>query len=459
LNHDLRLRKSIDEEAPLNPPERAISNGDGTAESFTTSYPLDSELSAPRKLKNLMQTCTEPAESIDDAKVGHTQSVINDLNSRAEATAAIALKNADAVDREARFPTEAFLSARTQRLLGIMVPTELGGEGASLSDVVDVCYILARGCASTAMIFAMHQIMVAILVRHARYSPWHNRLLRRLSSEQLLLASSTTEGRGGGDLRNSVCAVERTGSRIALKKSATVISYGEQADAILTTARRCVDASSSDQVLVGFIKEDYQLEPIMNWDTLGMRGTCSSGFMLKGNGGIAQVLPDPYEKIQAHTMMPVAHLTWAAVWSGLAAAAVERARRSVRTGVRRGVEQPPGVAHLTRATMTLRGLRGTVASALQRIETVGTKEDELESLDFQTAMNLLKVSASEMATSTVMSAMQACGLSGYRNDGEFSVSRHLRDVLSSSIMINNERILANAATASLLVGVPHSLRE
>jgi acyl-CoA dehydrogenase len=59
----------------------------------------------------------------------------------------------------------------------------------------------------------------------------------------------------------------------------------------------------------------------------------------------------------------------------------------------------------------------------------------------------------------VMSAMQACGLSGYRNDGEFSVSRHLRDVLSSSIMINNERILANVATASLLIEVPHSLRD
>ena len=86
------------------------------------------------------------------------------------------------------------------------------------------------------------------------------------------------------------------------------------------------------------------------------------------------------------------------------------------------------------------------------------KEQELESLDFQTAMNLLKVNASELAISTVMNAMQACGLSGYRNDGEFSVSRHLRDVLSSSIMINNERILNNAATATLLVEVPHRLR-
>src|SRR5208282_2781249 len=139
---------------------------------------------------------------------------------------------------------------------------------------------------------------------------------------------------------------------------------------------------------------------------------------------------------------------------------VERARRSVRASVRRGVEQsPPGATHLTRATMSLRGLRGIIASALHRFETIETKEEQLESLEFQTAMNLLKVNASEMATSTVMSAMQACGLSGYRNDGEFSVSRHLRDVLSSSIMINNERILANAATASLLIELTHSIRD
>jgi acyl-CoA dehydrogenase len=56
-----------------------------------------------------------------------------------------------------------------------------------------------------------------------------------------------------------------------------------------------------------------------------------------------------------------------------------------------------------------------------------------------------------------MSALRACGLSGYRNDGEFSVGRYLRDVLSSPIMINNDRILANAAAASLMGAVPGSL--
>ena len=43
-----------------------------------------------------------------------------------------------------------------------------------------------------------------------------------------------------------------------------------------------------------------------------------------------------------------------------------------------------------------------------------------------------------------MSAMRACGLSGYRNDSEFAIGRYLRDILSAPIMINNDRILANA---------------
>lgn len=386
------------------------------------------------------------------------QSCSNDLKIRAEIAGAEAARYAHAVDRDARFPAEAFAVARTQRLLDMLVPTDLGGEGASVSDMVDVCYVLGRGCASTAMIFAMHQIMVAILVRHARNSPWHRRLLRRLSTEQMLLASSTTEGQGGGDLRASACAVERTGSRMSLAKSATVVSYGAQAGGILTTARRSTDAPPSDQVLVAFVKEDYQLERMVEWDAMGMRGTCSAGFMLKGAGHINQVLSDSYQQIHTQTMMPVAHLTWSAVWSGLAAAAVDRTRRFVRNAARHASGQlPPGAAHLTRATSSLRTLRAIVASALQRFER--TERTELESLDFQTTMNLLKVNASELAIATVLSCVQACGLSGYRNDGEFSVARHVRDVLSSSIMINNDRILANAASASMLIEVPHFLRD
>src|SRR3984893_8274681 len=304
----------------------------------------------------------------------------------------------------------------------------------------------------------MHQTKVALIVRHGRESPWHQRLLRRLCAEQLLLASSTTEGQGGGDVRRSIAPIQSESGHIALVRDATVISYGEHADGIVTAARRSPEAAPSDQVLAVFLKEDYSLERLVGWDTLGMRGTCSSGFKLRATGQRDQILPQAYESIHPQTMMPVAHLTWSGAWAGIAAGAVERARLFVRDAARRaGGQLPPGASHLTRANASLRTLRALIGSALQRFEAASA--DELESIDFQTALNLLKVNASELAIATVMSALQASGLTGYRNDSEFSIGRHLRDVLSSPIMINNDRILANVATASMLNAVPASLRD
>ncbi len=159
-------------------------------------------------------------------------------------------------------------------------------------------------------------------------------------------------------------------------------------------------------------------------------------------------------------MMPFAHLAWSGAWAGIAAAAVDRARAFVRKAAHRsGGTLPPGAAHLTRAGASLRTLRSLIAAALQRFEAASADAAALESIDFQTGMNMLKVNASELAVATVMSAMQACGLAGYRNDSEFSIGRHLRDILSSPIMISNDRILANVAAASLLGGTPASLRD
>ncbi len=95
---------------------------------------------------------------------------------------------------------------------------------------------------------------------------------------------------------------------------------------------------------------------------------------------------------------------------------------------------------------------------MARFEAAADDPKALGALDFQTAITLTKVDASELAVATVLSAMRAAGLAGYRNDGEFTLGRHLRDILSAPIMINNDRILANVSTAALMGSVPSSLR-
>jgi acyl-CoA dehydrogenase len=379
---------------------------------------------------------------------------------RTTAVASAAAAEAEAVDRDARFPKAAIAAARQQRLLGVQIPQALGGDGAPISDVTEMCYTIGRACSSAAMIFAMHQTKVACLVRHGTGSRWHETLMRRVAAEQLLLASSTTEGQNGGNIRFSTAAVEHAGTEISLVRSATVISYGAQADGIVTIARRANDAAGSDQVLLAITKDNYTLERSLEWETLGMRGTCSAGFELKFKGAAEQIFPEAYDKIHVQTMTPVAHLCWSSAWAGIAAAAVERAQQFVRKAARgSGGQMPPGAAHFTAAKMTLTKLRAMITSNLDTYASYEHDERALSSLDFRSQISLLKVEASELAVATVMSAMRACGLSGYRNDGDFSVGRHLRDVLSAPIMINNDRILANIASSSLMSSVPAGLRD
>jgi acyl-CoA dehydrogenase len=379
---------------------------------------------------------------------------------RVAAVAVIAAADAEGVDRDGRFPKAAIDATRERKLLGAQIPVALGGFGASIFDLTDMCYALGRACSSSAMIFAMHQTKVACLVRHGSGSRYHEALMRRVASEQLLLASSTTEGQNGGNIRSSAAAVEHNDAEISLVRNATVISYGAEADGIVTIARRGTEAVSSDQVLVAFTRENYTLERSLAWETLGMRGTCSAGFELKATASAEQIFPEAYEKIHAQTMTPIAHLCWSSVWAGIAAAAVDRAQRFIRKAARgAGGQMPPGAVHFTAAKMSLAKLRAIITANLDTYANHEHDERALSSLDFQSSINLLKVEASELAVQTVMSAMRACGLAGYRNDGEFSVGRLLRDVLSSPLMINNERILSNIATSSLMSGVPASLRD
>ena len=214
--------------------------------------------------------------------------------------ASCAAPAADAVDREARFPHEAIAALQEERMLGALIPQELGGIGATIADVAAICEMLGRSCASTAMIFAMHQINVACLVRHGPSAPFFRDYLSAVAADQWLIASATSEVGVGGDLRRSVCAVEREPDRrIRISKRAPVISYGEEADDILLTARRTPDAAPADQVLVLVRKSECTLTRTGEWDTLGMRGTRSFGFTLEASATEDHVVAVPFADVAA----------------------------------------------------------------------------------------------------------------------------------------------------------------
>ncbi|MFN8581523.1 MAG: acyl-CoA dehydrogenase family protein [Gemmatimonadaceae bacterium] len=293
------------------------------------------------------------------ASIGKASCLPADLFARAQEIArGVAAAHAASVDRDARFPTETFAALKDAGVLSAAVPVEWGGAGAGMRDLVAMCGAVAEACGSSGMVLAMHHIQVACIARHGAESPFFRRYLQEISDRQLLLASITSEVGTNGDTRSSICAIEREGDRFRLVKKATTVSYGEAADDLLVTCRRTAESPASDQILVLARDGQYALERTGNWDTMGMRGTCSPPYTFTAAGPEEQVVPGLFADSAAQSMVPFSHILWSAVWLGIATDAVARASAFVRAEARKKPGTTPPNAHcLAEASVMLQTFR------------------------------------------------------------------------------------------------------
>ncbi len=365
----------------------------------------------------------------------------------------VAAPNADDVDRDARFPAETLAALREQGALSAFVPTALGGAGVSLEAIAHACFELGRRCGASAMVFAMHQIQVVTLVRHLPDGGWHAEYLRDVVRSQRLIASVTSEVGTGGDMGRSVAAMTPTESgTVTFEKQAPTVSYGRHADDLLTTLRRASDAEPSDQVVALTRSEQVRLEPMGTWDPLGMRGTCSPGYVVRAEFLPEQVLPTPFSRVMAESMVPVSHILWSHLWLGIATDAFDRARAFVRAAAKRSPgTTPPAAMKLSHVMSELSLLRAEVGLALREFAEASEEpgRERLNTMAMALRFNNLKIAASEQAPRVCQGALGVCGIMGFKNDTPFSVGRHLRDTMSACLMVANERI--HQTNASLLL--------
>jgi len=377
------------------------------------------------------------------------QAFLEAVRAIADETAA---PHAAAVDRDARFPTEAIAALRAQRALSCFVPVELGGGGVSFTALAQACFELGRRCGASAMVFAMHQIQVVSIVRHRGDAAWFESYLRDVVSDQRLIASVTSEVGTGGDMGRSVAAVEPAqDGACRFEKQAPTVSYGEFADDLFSTLRRDPEAEPGDQVIVLTRREQVHLEPTGTWDPLGMRGTCSPGFTVRAEFLPEQIMPTPFSRLSAESMVPVSHVLWSHVWLGIATDAFDRARAFVRAAARQRPGQPlPAAERLSHLLSDLSLLRAAVGSGLREFVDAADGPDRESLLTVAAALrfNNLKIAASEQAPRVCQGAMGVCGIVGYKNDTPFSIGRHLRDTMSACLMVSNDRL--HQTNASLL---------
>jgi acyl-CoA dehydrogenase len=352
------------------------------------------------------------------------------LLSRARAVAEVARQAAPDVDRNGVFPAEAVAALRAERLLAC--PEEC----LTASAMAEAVGAVAGACGSTGLIWAMHLTLYQVLRRHAPSSGLLADLLADVEEAQPLIAGATSEAGIGGDIRKSKVAVVGAEGVVEVKKRLETASYLQQADLILVTARRAEDATESDQVLVAATAAQSAVSTDAPWVALGMRGTESAAATICCRVPPDHVLPEPFADIVTGTLVPLSHVLWAACWHGIAADAVAVARRAVR---RRGA-QADDMTTATRLRLAdvharLSVLHSFVSHAACSFD--AGRRNALSSSE-------LKVQAGELAVEIVLGCLNVVGIRGYLEPevSSSSLSRHVRDVLSSLVMVSNDRLRA-----------------
>jgi len=351
--------------------------------------------------------------------------------------------NAASVDRESRFPHESIAALRDAGMLAAGLPREYGGLGCSVVETAGMCTRLARSCASTGMIFAMHQVQLACLARHATAQEYFQTYLKDAAQKQWLIANAISEVGVGMEVSRSDAMLRRDRGRFAFRKCCSAASYVREADAIIVVIR---DGDAPDGVTIAVLvkKEDCQLESIGTWDALGMRGTCTPSVCLVAAGDEQQLLHAVYREVASQTTIPLSHILWSACWLGIAeeALSVATAYFRHRTNSKGASSIAELLAEIVNDFQTMNTLVQEGAREYDELISCEEGVTRLSSSEYILRINNLKVTSSELVRKICIASLQMCGFLGYSNNSEFSVTRNVRDALSAAVMVPNQRILA-----------------
>lgn len=183
-------------------------------------------------------------------------------------------------DEQATFPFADFADLKEAGFLSLTVPTEYGGQGASLYELVLVQETIAQGSGATALSFGWH---ASILMRLFLLRRWPEPVLARLANEVVchhaLINSAHSERTTGSPARGGkpeTTAVFRHG-RWVLRGRKTFASLAPALDYVLISAT--MEDGRVGEFLVPMSASGIRIEP--TWNTLGMRATRSDDLVLE----------------------------------------------------------------------------------------------------------------------------------------------------------------------------------
>ncbi|MDA1228778.1 MAG: acyl-CoA/acyl-ACP dehydrogenase [Chloroflexi bacterium] len=185
---------------------------------------------------------------------------------------------AEANDADGRFAAENFEMMREKKLFSARIPVELGGGGATHTEIAALIRELAHYDGSTALAFSMHSHLLATLIWRVNkgLTPSSEPALRKIAAEELVLVST-----GGSDWLDGSGTLTKVedGFKYSGRK---VFSSGSPAGHLLVTTGVYDDPDQGAQVLHFAVPMSSPGVTVTDdWNSMGMRATGSNSLIVE----------------------------------------------------------------------------------------------------------------------------------------------------------------------------------
>jgi alkylation response protein AidB-like acyl-CoA dehydrogenase len=354
-------------------------------------------------------------------------------------------------DKEGRFSTEAVAALGPAGLLGLMLPTEVGGSALGPRSFAAAVATLAEADASVAMVYLMH-ICAAATIAAARPGATVQPILKEIADGGHLSTLAFSEAGSRSHFWAPLSRTRRNaaGVHITAKKSWVTSADHAQSYVVSSLAPEAKGPTESTLYLVP--KGTRGLSVAGPWDGLGLRANASApmtlddcevapGYQLTEDGAGFQAM--------LQVVLPLFNVGTAAVALGLCRAAVAATASHLKNarfehlGQSLGESLPTLRAQLATMQIDTDGLSARVDDLV----------DHLERPRDATMLRVLecKAAAGDAAISVTSSAMRVCGGAAFSK--HMNVERLFRDAHAGAVMAPTGDVLREFIGKAVL-GIP-----
>lgn len=354
------------------------------------------------------------------------------------------------IDEEGRFPDENFCDLAAANLLALPVREELGGPGADLTTTTLVTEQLARGCASTSLCYHMH-IAAATLIGAVARGEQIDRFVNPILRGQHITTYAISEPASGSRWWHMDSYATRTNGCYIIDSFKSFATSAGHCDSYILPVR--ASSTSSPHTLSLFVvdREIENVKPIGVWNSMGMRGNCSTPVHFDHVH-----LPDSHRLGEAAFGFPLLmafglptyQVGLAAVYLGVSQSAIDFAVSHVTKRVHADTGLPLAKVetiqrYIAEMALRLDQARVFVYEAARFIDRLAEEHadmvDAIDNPDFLQILAEVKVVACDAAADVTNKAIQVCGGTGYSK--AHPVERFFRDARAGPIMGPNDDML------------------